>query len=205
MKAKSLELLIANEARHRGHAEMVQRFQNLRNWDLLPKSRGMHADNLTISQIVIGILSIVPMKTGYVNYVHSLLKLKPVGGIQFCQTGTFGKAVEVILEQEEALKMFREMKVSCSGMDDNAHHSGGTAEIIYYNEKKQKEEKIWFVAETAVSLLQPGAEKDYNSRTGLLQIKDESVFYSSLFKKIVSLLGKEKEYQKAMAISYDGN
>lgn len=70
MLAKRLEGLIANEYRYsdiaqRTDAEMIQRFQKLRDSKLLPTSRGKNAEDLTNQAIVAGVLSIVTAKPGF--------------------------------------------------------------------------------------------------------------------------------------------
>ena len=196
MIAKQLESLIGKVA-NRNEAEMVQRFQNLRNTSLFPKSRGKNAEALTYHQIAAGILSITPAKPGYVIYAKSLLKLQPVGGqaASFFGAETLGDAIEIILKRQEALDAFLEMRVSDSEI--YAHGSGGTATIVYKSENDEK--MAHFVISTAVSLFNRGAEKNYDLRAAMLQVKTETVFYPKLFQKIAQFIKEENRYKQMMS------
>lgn len=191
MIAKQLERLIIDVAHHRSDTEMVQRFQNLRNTSLFPKSRGKNAEDLTPHQIAAGVLSIVPTKPGFALYTIGLLKLKPVGGkdASFFGAENLGKAIETIIENEAALNAFQEMRVSASEID--AHGTGGTARIIYKDGDKEK--IAFFVHETAVSQFSKDAELKYNPRVALLQISTDTVYYPELFKRIVRSLSDERK------------
>jgi hypothetical protein len=193
MIAKRLESLI-EEVAHRSETEMVQRFQNLRNTSLFPKSRGKNAEDLTTRQIAAGILSIVPSKPGYTLYTIGLLKLKPVGGREasFFGAETLGSAIETIIENEDALTAFLEMRVS--DREIYAQGAGGKAAIVYKDGEEEK--TAYFVHETALSLMGQGAERNYNPRAILLQVCTETVYYPELFQRIVRALKEERRYQK---------
>ncbi len=190
MIAKQLEGLIIDVA-HRSQTEMVQRFQNLRNTSLFPKSRGKNAEDLSIPQISAGILSIVPAKPGFAMYTIGLLKLKPVGGQEasFFGAASLGEAIKIILENKHALEAFLELRVSASEID--AHGIGGTARIIYKDGDSEK--TTFFVHETAISLFTKGAERTYNPRAALLQVSTDIVYYPELFHRIARLLERERE------------
>jgi hypothetical protein len=200
MIAKQLEAILANEARktdlsQRSPADMVQRFQSLRGYKLLPKSRGKNAEHLSPEGIAAGILSIATVQPGFSGLASKILKnLHPVGGIEssFEQSATFGKAVAAILDNDSALKSLIEVRISDSEIYKNSHcraaieyHSGDTKKIAHY------------VGKNAVSLLQRGAEKTFNPRDTISSIITETVFYPSFFQRVNRELKREAPYLTA--------
>jgi hypothetical protein len=129
MIAKRLEAILANEAEdtdisQRSPADMVQRFQCLREYGLLPKGRGKNAQPLSLAEIVAGTLSIVTVKPGFSGHAAIILTdLRPVGGIEasFERCITFGKAVEAVLDKSNALDSLLEIRVSISEIYKNGH------------------------------------------------------------------------------------
>ena len=165
MIAKQLENILRNEASktgisERSSAEMVQRFQSLRGFGFLPKGRGKSAQQLSVTQVVSGILSIVTVKPGYSGLVTKILmKLRPVGGesASFNQATTFGKALEMILQNDDLLETLIEIRMSDSEIYTNGYCR---AEIQYRENDINK--TAYYVGELAVSLLQKGAEKNFD-------------------------------------------
>lgn len=187
MIAKQLEAIIAEEAEktdfsHRSSADMVQRFQSLRGYGLLPRGRGKNAQHLILSQVAAGILSISTEKPGYSGLASKvLMKLRPVGGVDasFEGCGTFGKAIEAILDNSDALASLVEIRVSGSEIYNNGY---GRAAIEYRTGDTQK--TAHFIGELAVSLLQPGAEKNLNPRDLISSVIKETVFFPPFFDRI---------------------
>jgi len=143
MIAKRLEAILADEAgktdfSHRSSADMVQRFQALRGYGLLPRGRGKNAQQLSLSEVVAGILSLSTEKPGYSGLASKVLKkLRPVGGVEasFEGCGTFGKAIEAILDNSDALTSLVEVRVSGSEIYNNGY---GRAVIKYRSGDTQK-------------------------------------------------------------------
>lgn len=198
MIAKRLETLIANEMRdtdiaRRNEAEMVQRFQKLRDFGVLPKSRGKNADDLSSLEIVSAILSIITVKPGFAGVAaKTLIKLCPVGGpnASFGKADSFGMALATLFEDSNALESLVEVRVSDSEIYTNCH---GRGVIIYHDGNREKES--YYVGETAISLLQPGAEKKYDPRDRNSCMITETVFLPRFFEKIKRELQREKMYQ----------
>ena len=94
-----------------GEAEMVQRFQTLRDWKMLPVSRGRNAEDLTIDQIVSGFLSIVAERPAFAAHGVKILRyLRPVGtpANAFARAGTLGQALVAALDDQALLDTVRE-------------------------------------------------------------------------------------------------
>src|SRR5229473_4910878 len=112
MKAKQLEAILGSELGI-GEAEMVQRFQKLRDSQMLPVSRGRNAEHLTSRGIVSGLLSVVAERPGFAGVTTKILSgLRPVGGSAkgFAQAETFVAALEAALPNEALLNSVAEIR-----------------------------------------------------------------------------------------------
>lgn len=194
MIAKRLETILANEARktdlsQRSPADMVQRFQSLRGFGLLPKGRGKNAQHLSLAEIVAGILSIATVKPGFSGLASKVLTdLRPVGGIEvsFERCATFGKAVETVLDSSNALNSLIEIRVSDSEIYKNGHCR---AAIEYVSGDIKKTAN--YVGKLAISLLRPGAEKTFDPRQLISSVITETVLYPSFFQRLDRELKRE--------------
>ncbi len=195
MIAKRLETLIANEFRNtdiarRTDAEMVQRFQRLRGFGMLPKSRGKNAESLSNREIVAGILSIVTVKPGFAGVAaKTLINLRPVGDTQasFRNAKTFGEALAAILGNSDTLEDLVEVRASDSEIFKNGHGRG----IIVYRDGEE-EKTAYYVGQTALTLMQPGAEKTFDPRSLISTMISEFLFLPRFFRKIANELQREK-------------
>lgn len=194
MLAKQLEIILANEAgktglSYRSPADLMQRFQSLRDYGLLPKGRGKNAQHLSLSEIIVGILSIATVKPGFSGLASKVLKdLRPVGGIEssFERCAAFGKAIEAILDNPSVLNSLIEIRVS----DSEIYTNGPCRAAIEYLSGDTKKTAN-YVGKLAVSLLQPGAEKTFDSRQLISSIITETVFYPRFFQRLDRELKKE--------------
>lgn len=187
MIAKRLETILADEARktdlsQRSPADMVQRFQSLREYGLLAKDRGKNAHHLSLAEVVNGILSIATVKPEFAGFASKVLNdLRPVGGIDasFERCITLGKAVEAVLNNSSTLDSLVEIRVSDSEIYKNAH-CRATVEYVSGDTKKTAN----YVGKLAVSLLQPGAEETFDPRQLISSVITETVFYPSFFRRL---------------------
>ena len=107
MIAKALEARLGTELSV-GEAEMVQRFQTLRDWRMLPLSRGRNAEHLTIDEIVSGVLSIVAERPAFAAQGVKMLRfLRSVGGPDnaFAAANTLGQALAAALSDKALLEL----------------------------------------------------------------------------------------------------
>jgi hypothetical protein len=196
MISKRLERLLL-DLTTRGAADLVTRFQALRELRLLPTSRGKNADDLSTAEVAAGILSVVAERPGYAALSVKMLRgLMPVGGevASFRGAPYFGKALEELLISREALDALLEVRVTDSEVGMNS--SGRAA--IFYRDPSGTERVAWFVRREAVSLLQPGAERAFEPRDALHQTLIETVFYKKVFRRIHAELEREREHAEAM-------
>lgn len=143
--------------------EMTQRFQKARDCNLLPKSRGEHAELLTNEQIAGAILCVVPSRTAYAGLQGmALANLRPVGGPEasFRGTKTLGAALAAAIEYPQEIV---EVEVLDGEMGVNAyghgamHHRAGITHFVHRD---------------ALTLMQRGAERDFDPRK---EIRDHEI------------------------------
>ena len=187
MIAKQLETVLSAEAAktdfsQRAHADMVQRFQSVRDYGLLPRGRGKNAQHLTYKEAAAGILSLVADKPGWGGHAAKILfGLKPVGGVDASFKGapTFGGALIDILENEGAVNSVLEVRASGSEFYTNGH---GRGTIIYVKEGETR--TAHYVGALATSLMGRGAEKGFDPRSLISTTIKETVFFPRLFKRV---------------------
>ena len=177
-------------------ADMVQRFQLLREANLLPRSRGKNAEALIEEQVVAGLLSIVSARPGFAaQTVRMLTYLRPVGGPQagFAGAVTFGEALVKMLRDAELLKGVLEIRISDSEIYTN---SNGRAAVVYRDGDECKE--TYYVRAECLTLLQAGAEKTYDPRDLISYIIREIVVLPGLLIKISNEIKRDREHQQLM-------
>lgn len=195
MKAKSLENLLANESGQ--YSEMVTRFQKMRDFGRLPKSRGKNAELLSTEEVVWGVLSIVADRPGFAPVTASgLFGMYPVGLPEdaFAQAPTLGKALALLLEDEELRKSLIEVRL---GDSDPQAHNSTTAAITY----RRNNEVITsqYIDKLAVSLFQKGKELEFDRRAiGDFSIARETVLAPRLFARIAQDMAETRKYQALM-------
>ena len=187
MIAKQLEAVLSAEAAktefsHRAHADMVQRFQSVRGYGLLPRGRGKNAQHLTYKEAAAGILSLVADKPGWGGHAAKILfGLKPVGGVDASFKGapTFGGALIDILQNEDALNSVLDVRASGSEIYTNGH---GRGTITYMKEGETR--TAHYVGALATSLMGRGAEKGFDPRSLISTTIKETVFFPRLFERV---------------------
>jgi hypothetical protein len=195
MKAKQLEAIIGNELGI-GEAEMVQRFQKLRDMRLLPVSRGRNAEHITPGAIVAGFLSVVPERPGFAGMTTQILRgLRPVGGSAtgFAQAETFGAALEAALQNEALLDSVAEIRITDSEVYKNSNGRG----VIFYH-TGDDEQATYYVRGEARTLLGPGAELTYNPRDLISSMIREIVVFPHVLKRIAHQVREEEKHAQLM-------
>ncbi|HWF95204.1 MAG TPA: methylamine utilization protein MauJ [Xanthobacteraceae bacterium] len=194
MLARRFESLLAEETgktdlSQRAPDDIPRRFESLRGYRLLPTGRTKNVTHLTLSQIATAILSVATVKPGYAGLAGTILtKLHAVGGVDASFHGCvdLGGAVERLIESPTARESLLELRISDSEIYTNAHCRGA---IIYSSGDAVA--MAHYVGHTAVSLLQPGAEKGFNHRELISSVITEIVFYSPFFRRIANELKRE--------------
>ena len=194
MFARRFEALLSEEVAKTGlgqrfRDDVLRRFESLRGFRLLPTGRAKNVMHLSFPQMAAAILSIATVKPGYAGLAGKVLSgLRPVGGIDasFQGCGSLGSAVECLLRNSAALDSFLELRVSDSEIYTNSHGRGA---ITYSS--GGADATAHYVGHAALSLLQPGAEEDFNHRELISSVVTETVFYRPFFQSIVNELKRE--------------
>jgi hypothetical protein len=188
MKAKQLEAILGEEMRV-GEAEMVQRFQTLRNMQLLPVSRGRNAEHITLDAVVSGLLSVVTERPGFAGMtVKSLRALRPVGGAAkaFARAETFSAAILAALEDPVLLETVIEIRITDGEVSTN---SRGRGAIIYRD--GEVEGATYYVRGENLTLLGAGAGKTYDRRAFMSSMIREVVVFPEVLKRIAREIERE--------------
>jgi hypothetical protein len=195
MIAKRLQTILGAEL-NVGEAEMVQRFQKLRDERMLPVSRGRNAEDITPEATLSGLLSIVAERAPFTAQVVRMLKgLRPVGGSTnaFVGADTFGSALLAILSDQATLDTVTEIRLSDSEVYRNAQ---GRAAIFYTQD--DEELVTYYVSATAVSQLQPGMENQHDPRLLIRSIIREIVIYPQVLHKIMRQIRDDEQHRGLM-------
>jgi hypothetical protein len=195
MKAKQLEAILGSELGI-GEAEMVQRFQKLRDSQMLPVSRGRNAEHLTSRAIVSGLLSVVAQRPGFAGVTTKILSgLRPVGGSAkgFAQAETFAAALEAALLDEALLNSVAEIRMTDSEVYKNSNGRGA----IFFG-SGENEQVTYYVRGEAMTLLRPGAEETYDPRDMIKSAIREIVVFPEILKRIARQMREEEKHAQLM-------
>ena len=159
MKARQLQTVLGSALKV-SEAEMVQRFQKLRDINLLPVSRGRNAEYINSDAVVSGLLSIIDERPGFAGMTAKTLRvLRPVGSADsaFAKATTFADALRALLDSEASLDALIEIRISNSEIYTNSYGRGA---IFYWDGDMDR--VSYYVGATAASLLQPGKQVEYD-------------------------------------------
>ena len=197
MFAKNLEALLSELCQKcdvsRSHRdEFAERFDTLRRYGQLPRGRENRAKLLTNSQIAAAIFGLASTKTGWAGHAAIILsKLRPVGGptASFYGTVSLLKAVECLLSDAKTRGSFIKLCVSTSESGINSH---GFATLSYENDGVGCQS--FFVPQEAVSLLQPGAECDFDAEKRYSAVSKDTTFNREFFDRIAKEIERAKVF-----------
>lgn len=197
MFAKNLETLLSNlcqksDVSPRRPNEFAARFDALRRYSRLPRGRENRAEVLTSSQIVAAIFGLISSAPGWAGQAAiTLSNLRPVGGLSasFFGTVTLSKAVEYLLSDAKARSSVNKLCVSMAESSINSH---GCAALSY--EKDGVRCKAFYVPQEAVSLLQPGAERDFSAEQHYSAVSRETTFNRAFFDRIAEEIERAKKF-----------
>lgn len=191
MISKQLEHILAEFAGCTP-GEMTQRFQKARDCNVLPKSRGEHAEPLTNAQIAAAILCVVPSRPGYAGLQgKALANLRPVGGTSasFHEAETLSAALAAATEHPNDILELHvldgEMGVNSYGYAA-IHHKRGIAHFVHRD---------------ALSLMQHGAERDFDPRKEIRdhQIQRMITMQAKVFRDISRKVRDAREHRELLA------
>lgn len=165
MYAKNLEHLLAKCSRQSdvspiALADIATRFESLRSYGRLPRGRVNRTKHLSSSEIISAILGLATQAPKWAGHAAIILgDLRPVGGSEasFQGASNLKATMELFLADQAVRNKLVALHLSVSERFTN---SNGFAVLIYDDGKKRG--CTYFVSKMAVSLLQPGAQRDFN-------------------------------------------
>src|ERR1022692_3389516 len=187
MFAKQLEITLAllsqkSDVSSLPSDEMANRFEALRANRKLPYGRERREQALTNGEIaaaILGLASTNPKWAGHVAIV--LCNLRPVGAADasFVGASTLQESVERILTDFAVRKSVIRLTVSGAESGTNSH---GYAMLTYEIDGTRR--RASYVRKEAVSLLLPGAERDFDAEMPNSPVSEEKSFSQDFFKRI---------------------
>jgi hypothetical protein len=162
---------------------MTHRFKSLRGYAKLPRDRANRDAKLTTKHMVAAIFGLTSSLPGWAGHAAIVLaKLRPVGGpsASFFESATLEQAIERVLLDNEALRSLIRLSMSVSEGGNNSH---GYASLTY--EIGGVRHRSFFVPEEAVSQVQPGAERAFDSEKPYAPVSKDLNFGRSFFREVV--------------------
>ena len=195
MFAKNMEIILAylcekSDVSHSLPNEFTERFDALRRYGLLPRGRDKRNQPLTSSEIAAAILGFTPTNPNWAGHAAIILSsLCAVGGkdASFFGTPTLQESIEHILTDARARESVIKLSVSAAESGINSH---GYAVLTY--EIADVRHRVFYVPKEAVSLLQPGAERDFNPETFSSPVSRETTFKRRFFERIILEIERAK-------------
>lgn len=197
MFAKNLEYLLAECCRSSDvspadPSEIAVRFNSLRAYGKLPRGREKRAQRLGPAEIASALFGLVPANPNWAGHAAIILSdLRPIGGIEasFDRAPTLAAAVQHLLSDSSARERLIALSLSLS---EHGTNSNGYAVLTYGEAETQRH--VAFVSKMAVSLLQPGAERDFDLTNPHAPVARAMLFTRPFF------IHLEKAVQRALAI-----
>ena len=187
MFAKNLEYLLAECCRQSDvspvdASDIAVRFHSLRSYGKLPRGRENRARQLSTAEIAAAIFGLVAVNPKWAGHTATILRdLRPVGGAgaSFHGAASLTAAVESLLTDRSTREGFLTLTLSVAERFTN---SNGFASLAYHRGEIRL--RSAFVSKTAVSLLQPGAERSFEIDNLHALVSRTVVFNRAFFDRV---------------------
>lgn len=187
MLAKQLSLTLTELCRSSdvttdSSADMDRRFASLRGCGLLPNGRTNRGRALTNEQIIAAVLGLVAAHPGWAGHVAALLaNLKPVGGRTDALGGSISltAALSYLIDDKSARDSLVSVRLSAAESGTNSHGL-----VVVVCESKGARQRLSFVRDEAISLLQPGAESTFDDELRNAPASRELVLNRRFFERL---------------------
>jgi hypothetical protein len=187
MYAKNVEILMAalcqkSDVSGTRPEEIVERFNALRSYGVLPRGRERRDQALTSGEIAAAILGLTSIHPNWAGQAAIILTgLQPVGGTSasFLGAPTLKDAIAHILTDPSARKNIIRLTVTMAETGVNSH---GFATLVY--EISGSKHRTFFVPKEAVSLLQPDSERNFDPERLYSPVSREMSFNRTFFERV---------------------
>ncbi len=178
----------------RAGLDMHERFESLRRYGKLPRGRGNRSKLLTSLEVIASVLGLVPIAPKWAGHAAAVLQnLQPAGGSEagFGRAATLQTAMALLLDDASLRATL--VRLSISGAEGGTN-SNGFASIFYVDQ----EERRWahYVPQTAVSLLERGAEKDLDAEARYAPASREISFNREFFERLAREMERARRFPK---------
>jgi hypothetical protein len=138
MFAKNLEhtlhvLTAEGDFQRHSPRDVEERFESLRGYGQLPRSRENRAQHLSLAQITAAVLGLVPVHPAWAGHAAVVFaKLQPVGGpeISFGAAPNLSDAIQLLLIDEASAAEFIDVTLTGSEFGTNNHGSATVRYVI---------------------------------------------------------------------------
>jgi hypothetical protein len=197
MFAKNLEFLLTSLSENSDVSgdrpnELADRFAALRGYGKLPRGRENRDHILTSREIAAAILGLVATNPNWAGHAAIILcQLRPVGGADasFFGTSTLEESIKHILTDASARKTVVKLNVSLAESGINSH---GYAALSYNIAGVRH--RASYVPKEAVSLMQPGAERDFDPEIPCSPVSREIAFNQAFFNGVVREIERARAF-----------
>jgi hypothetical protein len=187
MFAKNLEIALAylcekGDVSHSLPQAFTARFDALRRYGQLPRGRERRDQLLTSTEIAAAILGLIPVEPNWAGHAATILSsLRPVGGVDasFFGTPTLQEAIAYILTDATARNSVVRLSVSAA---ERGINSNGYAMLSYEIDGIRR--RTFYGRAEAVSLMQHGAERDFDPGEPYAPVSRETVFNRTFFQRL---------------------
>lgn len=187
MFAKNLEIALAylcekGDVSHSLPQEFAARFDALRRYGKLPRGREKRDQSLTSSEIASAILGLAPVHPNWAGDAAFILSgLRPIGGAaaSFFGTSTLQESIAYILTDAAARHSVVRLSVSAA---ERGVNSNGYAALSYEIDGIRR--RTFYGRAEVVSLMQPGAERDFDPGEPYSTVSKETVFNRRFFQHL---------------------
>jgi hypothetical protein len=195
MFAKNLEIALfslceKSDVSHSPPQEFAARFDALRRYGKLPRGRERRDQLLTSSEIAAAILGLAPGNSNWAGHAAVILSdLRPIGGMDasFFGTSTLQESISYILTDATARNSIIRLTVSVAERGINSH---GYATLSYLIDGIGR--RTFYGRNEAVSLMQPGAEKDFDPGEPYSPVSRETAFDRTFFQRLAREMQRSK-------------
>ena len=170
--------------------DMERRFESLRGYGRLPRGRENRGQPLTNEQIIAAVLGLVAAQPGWAGHVATILaKLRPIGGrtSAFDGAATLTDALSNVLTNKALRNNIVAVRLSVAEAGTNSH---GLATSTY--DRDGTRYQLSFVRDEAGSLLQPGAEANFDAEHRNAPVSRELVLNRRFFERLAQEIDRTR-------------
>ena len=197
MYAKNLEIALIylcekGDVPHGLPQEFTTRFDALRRYGKLPRGRERRDQLLTSSEVAAAILGLVSVHPNWAGHAATILSsLRPNGGVDasFFGTSTLQESIAYILTDAAARNSVVRLSVSAA---ERGVNSNGYATLLYEVDGIRR--RTFFGRAEALSLMQPGAERDLDAIEPYSPVSRETAFNRAFFQRLAREMHRAKAF-----------